>query len=79
MEKRLAFRIIMAAAAGGILGGAAFVIHPDLDFLIANQLQANGEFILQGEGIWSFVRRAIMWAYGIVYVTMIVGLVQSLR
>ncbi len=71
--------MLVAGALLGVLAGLVFIIWPALDFYLTDQLRADGKFILRGEEFWSFTRRFTMWAYGIVYVMMVFGLVHSLR
>lgn len=77
-ENTFALVVLWGSVLTGLLGMVVFVIHPALDFTLTNHLRDDGGFILRESDFWSFIRRAVMWGYGLAYVLMIIGLIRTL-
>jgi len=76
-EKQLAIAVLSVTVGFGLLAAFVFVIWPELDFTITAIFREDGRFVLQDNDVWSFIRRSTMWAYGLVYILMVVSLVKS--
>ncbi len=77
-ESNFAFAVLVLTVVTGLAATIIFVVNPALDFRITDKFVEDGQFIFRHGDFWPFVRRLVMWGYGIVYVILVIGLFRSI-